>query len=150
MKKYKRLLVVLTALALILSLSISCTIEVEPEAVVEELAKSTQNILIDTLGGVAITVYLKDNISDNLKESIERKIKSWEEVKEVKYVSEEEAFEKFKEQNKGSDILKEIEVNPLPASFEIKLKNYKKVEQVALRFIDKDGNYIEGIEDVIY
>ncbi len=99
---------------------------------------------------VMIAVYLKDNISDDLKESIEKEIKSWEEVKEVKYISKEQAFERFKEQNEGSDILKEIQGNPIPASFEIKLKSYKKVEQIALRFIDKDGNYIEGVDDVVY
>jgi len=70
-----------------------------------------------------IVVYLEDNISDELKESIEKEIKSWEEVKEVKYISKEETFERFKEQNKGSEILNEIQGNPLPASFEIKLRS---------------------------
>ena len=78
---------------------------------------------------VLIAVYLKDNISDELKESIEKEIKSWEEVKEVKYISKEEAFERFKEQNKDSEILNEIQGNPLPASFEIKLKSYKKLSR---------------------
>jgi len=97
-----------------------------------------------------IDVYLKDNISDELKESIEQEIKSWGEVKEVKYISKEQAFERFKEQNKGSDILKEIGGNPVPASFEITLNNPEKIDQVALRFYDKNGNFIEGVNDVIY
>jgi len=97
-----------------------------------------------------IVVYLEDNISDELKESIEKEIKSWEEIKEVKYISKEEAFERFKEQNKGSEILNEIQGNPLPASFEIKLRSYEKVEQTVLKFMDEDGNYIEGVNDIIY
>jgi len=97
-----------------------------------------------------IVVYLEDNISDELKEGIEKEIKSWEEVKGVKYISEEEAFENFKEQNEDSEILNEIQGNPFPASFEIKLKSYKKVEQTVHKFMDEDGNYIEGVNDIIY
>lgn len=97
-----------------------------------------------------IVVYLEDNISDDLKESMEKEIKSWEEVKEVKYISKEEALERFKEQNEGSDILKELQGNPLPASFEIKLKSGEKTERVVHNLMDENGNYIEGVNDIIY
>ena len=101
-------------------------------------------------GEATIVVYLKDDISEELKENIEKEIKSWEEVKEVKYISKEQELERFKEQNEGINILKEIKGNPLSASFEIKLKSYKNVEQVVLRFLDEDSNYIEGVNDVVY
>lgn len=109
-----------------------------------------QGIINSVKSQVEIAVYLKDNISPELKEYIENEIKSWEEVSEVRYISKDQALERFKEQNEGSDILKEIQGNPLPASFEIRLKDPEKVQQVALRFRDKDGNYIEGVDDVIY
>jgi len=109
-----------------------------------------QGVLGSIKSQVEIAVYLKDNISPDLKEYLENEIKSWDEVSELKYISKEQALEKFKEENEGSDILKEIQGNPLPASFELKLNDPEKVEQVALRFLDKDGNYIEGIDDVIY
>jgi cell division transport system permease protein len=99
---------------------------------------------------IELAVYLEDNISTGLKDYIEQEIKSWEEVDTVKYVSKEQALERFKEQNEGSDILKEIEGNPLPASFEITLNDPEKIDRIALRFRDKDGNYIEGVNDVIY
>ncbi len=99
---------------------------------------------------VELAVYLKDNISDELESYLENEIISWEETEEINYVSKEQALERFKEQNEGSDILKEIQGNPLPASFEITLKDPEKVELVSLRFVDKDGDYIEGINDVIY
>jgi cell division transport system permease protein len=99
---------------------------------------------------VELAVYLEVGISSGLKDYIEQEIKSWEEVDSVKYVSKDQALERFKEQNEGSDILKEIEGNPLPASFEITLKDPEKIDRVALRFYDKDGNYIEGVNDVIY
>jgi len=99
---------------------------------------------------VELAVYLEDNISEELKEYIEQYIISWEETDAVRYISKEQALERFKKQNEGSDILKEIEGNPLPASFEITLNNPEKIDRVALRFYDKDGNCIEGVDEVIY
>ncbi|MCJ7665271.1 MAG: permease-like cell division protein FtsX [Actinobacteria bacterium] len=109
-----------------------------------------QSIISSIKGQVELAVYLQDNISPELKDYIETEVNSWEETGEVKYISKEQALERFKEQNEGSDILKEIQGNPLPASFEITLNDPEKVEIVALRFLDKDGNYIEGIDDVVY
>jgi len=109
-----------------------------------------QSIINSIKGQVELAVYLQDNISPQLNEYIESEINSWEETNEIKYISKEQALERFKEQNEGSDILKEIQGNPLPASFEITLNDPEKVELVALRFLDKDGNYIEGIDDVVY
>ncbi|MDD5660173.1 MAG: permease-like cell division protein FtsX [Actinomycetota bacterium] len=109
-----------------------------------------QSILKSIESQVEIAVYLKDNISNDLKDYLENEIKSWPEVNNITYVSKDQALEKFKIQNEGSDILKEIQGNPLPASFEVKLKDPQKVEQVALRFVDKDGKSIDGVDEVIY
>lgn len=109
-----------------------------------------QGVLNSIEGQVEIAVYLKDNISNDLKVYLENEIKKWPEVDSIAYVSKDQALEKFKVQNEGSDILKEIQGNPLPASFEIKLKDPQKVEQVALRFVDKDGKSIDGVDEVIY
>jgi cell division transport system permease protein len=109
-----------------------------------------QGILSSIKNQVEIAVYLKDNISDELKTYVENEIKSWNEISQVNYISKDQALEKFKKENEGSEILKEIQGNPLPASFELELKSPEKVEQVALRFMDKDGNFIEGVDEVIY
>lgn len=109
-----------------------------------------QSIMNSIRGQVELAVYLQDNISPELKNYIEDEISSWEETGSIIYVSKEQALERFKEQNEGSDILKEIQGNPLPASFEITLNDPEKVELVALRFMNKDGNFIEGIDDVVY
>ncbi len=109
-----------------------------------------QGILTSIKSQVEIAVYLKDNITDELKNYLESEIKSWDEVEEITYVSKDQALEKFKKENEGSEILKEIQGNPLPASFELKLKSPEKVEQIALRFLNKDGSYIEGVDEVIY
>jgi cell division transport system permease protein len=109
-----------------------------------------QGIISSIKSDVELAVYLEDNISEELKEYIEQYIISWEETDAVRYISKEQALERFKKQNEGSDILKEIQGNPLPASFEITLNNPEKIDRVALRFYDKDGNCIEGVDEVIY
>jgi len=109
-----------------------------------------QGIISSVKSDVELAVYLEDDISDELRTHIENYIVNWEETKKLEYVSKEQALERFKEKNEGSDILKEIQGNPLPASFEISLKDPEKIDRVALRFYDKDGNCIEGVDEVIY
>jgi len=109
-----------------------------------------QGILSSIKNQVEIAVYLKDNVSGELKTYLENEIKGWDEISQVNFISKDQALEKFKKDNEGSEILKEIQGNPLPASFELELKSPEKVEQVALRFMDKDGNFIEGVDEVIY
>ena len=109
-----------------------------------------QGVLSSVKSQVEVAVYLKDNITGELKTYLEDQIKGWEEVSEVVYVSKDAALEKFKTENAGSEILKEIQGNPLPASFEIRLKSPEKVDQIALRFVAKDGEYVEGVDEVIY
>jgi cell division transport system permease protein len=109
-----------------------------------------QGIINSIKGQVELAVYLQDNISGQLREYLEDEISSWEETSSIRYVSKEQALERFKEQNEGSDILKEIQGNPLPASFEITMNDPEKVGLVALRFMNKEGGYIEGVDDVVY
>jgi len=114
------------------------------------LVYDIQGIINSIRGQVELAVYLEDNITEELKQYIEDEINSWEETDTITFVSKEQALERFKEQNEGSDILKEIQGNPLPASYEVTLTDPEKVEIVALRFMDKDGSYIEGVDDVVY
>jgi cell division transport system permease protein len=109
-----------------------------------------QGILTSIKSQVELAVYLKDNTTQEFKDYLENEIKSWDEVSEVIYISKEQALERFKKENEGSEILKEIQGNPLPASFEIRLSNPEKVEQVALRFMTREGEFVEGIDDVIF
>ncbi len=109
-----------------------------------------QGVLTSVKSQVEVAVYLKDNITDELRTYLENEIKGWDEVSEVVYVSKDAALEKFKLENAGSEILKEIQGNPLPASFEVRLKSPEKVDQIALRFVTKDGTNVEGVDEVIY
>jgi len=114
------------------------------------LVYDIQGIITSIKGQVELAVYLEDNITPELQQYIEDEVNSWQETESITFISKDQALERFKEQNEGSDILKEIQGNPLPASYEITLTDPETVELVALRFMDKDGNFIEGVNDVVY
>jgi cell division transport system permease protein len=100
---------------------------------------------------VEISVYLKDDLSPQARDALEEEIRSWEEVRSVKYISKEQALGRFiGTVGEDSDIVKEISGNPFPASFEISLKDPKTVETVANRFLQENGDYREGVDDLVY
>ncbi|MDP2944927.1 MAG: permease-like cell division protein FtsX [Atribacterota bacterium] len=79
-----------------------------------------------------IIVYLEDNISQAEINNLKSNITSIDGIKEVKFVSKEEAYQYLlKNLGEQKDILSAIEKNPLPASFEIQIKDPKMIEQIA-------------------
>ena len=79
-----------------------------------------------------IIVYLEDNISKAELNTLTNNFNSINEIKEVKFVSKEEAYQRLsKDLGEQKDILSAIEKNPLPASFEIQIKDPKMIEQIA-------------------
>jgi len=93
-----------------------------------------------------IVVYLEDNISKAELNNLKSNITSIDEIKEVKFVSKEEAYQRLSEDlGEQKDILSAIEVNPLPASFEIQVKDPKVIEQIANRVAE-----FKKVEEVEY
>ena len=79
-----------------------------------------------------IVVYLEDNISKAELNNLKSNVTSIDGIKEVKFVSKEEAYQRLsKDLGEQKDILSAIEVNPLPASFEIQVKDPKAIEKIA-------------------
>ena len=79
-----------------------------------------------------IIVYLEDNISQAELNILTNNLNSITGIKEVKFVSKEEAYQRLsKDLGEQKDILSAIEKNPLPASFEIQIKDPKMIEQIA-------------------
>ncbi len=84
---------------------------------------------------VEIKVFLNDSIDPNSVQKLQDEIYSWSEVEVVRYISKEEALERFKKQFRDQpDLIKNLPGNPLPASFEIRLKDPQLVDKVAVRF----------------
>jgi cell division transport system permease protein len=88
---------------------------------------------------VLIEVFIKDTINSdqNQVKAMQAKILAMPEVKpeSVKYVSKEEALQRFKDKF-GATIADSLPNNPLPASFEIQVKDPKNVDLVASRFFN--------------
>ena len=93
-----------------------------------------------------IIVYLEDDISNAGLNNLKSNITSIEGTKEVKYVSKEEAYQRLsKDLGEQKDILSAIETNPLPASFEIQIKDPKTIEQIANQIAE-----FKKVEEVEY
>ncbi|TYP57796.1 permease-like cell division protein FtsX [Thermosediminibacter litoriperuensis] len=97
----------------------------------------------DVESQVEITAYLKDSVNQLEINQIEYQIKSITGVKEVTFISKEQALEEFKKQV-GEELLEGIE-NPLPHSFRIKVESPQEVADVAYRI-----QGIAGVEEVKY
>ena len=84
---------------------------------------------------VMIEVFVKDDATPEQTQSLERKIQGMNDVKSYKYISKEEALRRFRERF-GERIIKNLPINPLPASYEIQVKNADRVDSVAQQFFN--------------
>ncbi|WP_041423914.1 permease-like cell division protein FtsX [Thermosediminibacter oceani] len=101
------------------------------------------HIAKDVESQVEITAYLNDSVNQLQINQIEYRIKSIPGVKEVTFISKEQALEEFKKQV-GEELLEGIE-NPLPHSFRIRVENPQEVVDIASRTQE-----IAGVEEVKY
>ncbi|MBU2603666.1 MAG: permease-like cell division protein FtsX [Actinobacteria bacterium] len=92
-------------------------------------------VLKDVEQKVEISVYLKDTASADDIEAMQKEIVEMVEVKDSQFISKDEALKRLKEDLKEhEELIKDLPANPLPASFEVSLKNPEEVAVVAQRF----------------
>lgn len=99
---------------------------------------------------VMIEVFVKDEATPEQTQALERKIQGMNDVKSYKYISKEEALRRFRERF-GERIVANLPINPLPASYEIQVKNADRVDSVAQRFfndptVDNDPGTHNGVK----
>ena len=82
---------------------------------------------------VMIEVFIKDEATPEAVQALELKIRSMPAVKSYKYISKDEALRRFEERF-GPRITNNLPINPLPASYEIQVKDADKVDAVAQQF----------------
>jgi cell division transport system permease protein len=97
---------------------------------------------------VEMEIFLADNLSKDETETLRVMVAGLEGVRDVHYVSKEDAAEIFK-QEFGEDIHKVLEFNPLPASFKVFLKDGYKTVAGAESVYQAAKGY-KGVEEVIY
>ncbi len=101
---------------------------------------------------VDISVYFKSNVAEDDVLNIKRILENFDEVKEVEYVSRDEAFERFKERHAGEEVitqtLEELDKNPLLASLNIKAKDLSQYGVIA-SYLESDS-LSDMVEKVTY
>ncbi len=97
---------------------------------------------------VELEIFLADYLSKEETQALQAQVAALEGVREVRYISKEEAAEIFR-QEFGEDINRVLDFNPLPASFKVFLKDgYKNVAGAEKVF--SAVKTIHGVEEVIY
>lgn len=80
---------------------------------------------------VEVSVFLKDDITEEQQKDIETSLQSLDVVSGVSYVSKDEAFKEFKDLYKDQPVLYEnVDASVLPASFRVQMKDPKRVDVV--------------------
>ncbi len=99
---------------------------------------------------VMIEVFIKDSATPKQTQALERKIQGMNDVKSYKYISKEEALRRFRERF-GERIVANLPINPLPASYEVQVKDADQVDRVAQQFfndptVDNDPGTHNGVK----
>lgn len=93
-----------------------------------------------------VTAYLADGMTEETAVELKSQVEEWKEVSGVTYVSKEEAKIRLQEELKeDGDILEIVGENPLPALYEVQVKNAHDIEPVVGRL-----KRIIWVEDVSY
>ncbi len=100
--------------------------------------------------GFGIIVYLKDDINQSSIKAVDNALTSNRDILNVRFISKDDALNELKSQlGSFGDVLSGLEQNPLPSSFEIKLRpealEPSKVKSIALKIKKMDG-----VDDVQY
>ena len=94
-----------------------------------------------------VTIFLKDGLDKNTVENLQKELSNYPNIREIKFISKEKAFEIYKEQNKNSPMLTEmVTASILPASFEVSVSDIKVLEQISQNFSGKTTQ----IDEIIY
>lgn len=99
---------------------------------------------------VQIEAYIQEKTGASEIDEAMRLLVTMAGVKDVSYVSKDDALERFKESMGGMGaIVSDLDENPLPASFKIRLdedfRNFNSVEKIA-----REMEKLKGIDEVIY
>lgn len=97
-----------------------------------------------------VIVFLHDKITPEQQTLVQKRLDAEMAIREVTFVSKEEALADFRKQIRGQESLLEgLQANPLPASFQIRIREKYQTAD-ALGQLAASLNRMEGVEDVLY
>lgn len=109
----------------------------------------TRVVLLSFSDKIDISVYIKGDAPEIQVLRARAELEKLPEVKEVLYVSQDEALSRFKDLHKGNalilDSLAELDKNPLQASLNIKAKETGQFERIAQYLNEKNYAFIDKI-----
>jgi cell division transport system permease protein len=97
---------------------------------------------------VNVNIFLKDSITVRETELLQLQLNSRNYISTISYISKDEAARNFVKET-GEDFRKLLDYNPLPASFQITLKD-KYVEKDSLDKIVASLSKLTGVDDVVF
>jgi cell division transport system permease protein len=94
-----------------------------------------------------ITIFIKDDLDQSAIDSLQKDLASYQNVKEIKFISKDKALEIYKQKNKNNPMLTEmVTANILPASFEITVSDPQALEKIYQNYATKT----EVVDEIIY
>jgi cell division transport system permease protein len=96
---------------------------------------------------VEVVAYLQDSAAANDVVALQNDLQAMSEVASVNYVSKEQALKDFQDrQPEVADLISSLDTNPLPASFEIRLRDPSDYVDVATYL--RDQPIVESVQDI--
>ncbi len=96
---------------------------------------------------MGISAYLEEGIDRATLKALMDRIRAIDGVEGVRYISKEEAYRLFKrELSSLSDVVEDLDENPLPSSLEVRVRSGMEVEGVER--IAREIGRLKGVEDV--
>ncbi len=94
-----------------------------------------------------ITIFLKDGLDRSTVQDIQKELSNYPNIKEIKFISKEQALDFYKQQNQDNPLLTEmVTASILPASFEVTVTNPAVLEQIDTNFSKKT----DLVDEIIY
>lgn len=110
---------------------------------------NVQALLVSIQEGVHFSVYLSDPVRNDAVERIKEKLSADARILSFDYISKEEALKLFHKDFQEDSLIKSLGANPLPASFEVKVKAGYQEPQKLVAIIDPIKE-MPGVEEVQY
>jgi len=108
-----------------------------------------QTLLASIQEGVHFSVYLSDPVKNETVERMKEKLASDARILSFNYISKEEALKLFHKDFREDVLIKSLGENPLPASFEVKVKAGFQEPQKLVAIINPIKE-VPGVEEVQY
>ncbi|MBV8981158.1 MAG: ABC transporter permease [Acidimicrobiia bacterium] len=110
------------------------------------LKQGVDKATIQWKGGVELSVFMKSDAAPQEIDAVDRELRSTPEVKKVRFVTKQGAYDEFRKMFSNSpDMLETLSVDQMPPSFRVVPRQAAQVDVIGSRFKDA-----AGVRDVVY